>query len=115
MELVFSETQMSRIKRNRSIAQEKRRNQEILKESRSCLSELVAKVCLNETRLAAKERDELYAEAGQRENLKRRQAAQILSEMNDLCDSIACSALEDMEAKELVNSFEYRYMLILTA
>jgi hypothetical protein len=41
--------------------------------------------------------------------------AQICSQMDDLCDSIAWSALEDLDAKELVHSFEYRLQLIPTA
>jgi hypothetical protein len=107
MESFLSEDQVKIMEQNRLLAQEKRRNAQNMKEIRSCLSELVAKVCLNETREAGKDKEELFAQIGQREIVKRREAAQCSLEMDDLCDWIACAALEQIEAIELVIFVEY--------
>jgi flagella basal body P-ring formation protein FlgA len=82
---------------------QKRRNVEITKACRSCLSEVIAKVCLSETMEANKNREVLFSQMGQREIVRRRQEVQILSEMDDISDRIACAALEDIEAAELVH------------
>jgi hypothetical protein len=98
----LGEAEVKRMEENRRLAKEKRINVEITKACRSCLSEVIAKVCLSETREANKNREAVFAQMGQRDIVKRRQELEILSEMDDLSDWIACAALEDIEASELV-------------
>jgi hypothetical protein len=99
----LGEAEVKRMEENRRLAKEKRINVEIAKACRSCLSEVIAKVCLSETREANKNREAMFAQMGQRDIVRRRQEAQIMAEMDDISDRIACAALEDIEAAELVH------------
>jgi hypothetical protein len=107
MASILSDDQVKLIETNRLAAQEKRRNVQTMKECRSCLSEAIAKVCLKETREAAKDKEKMFAKIGKRVTALRREEAQYSSEMDDLCDWIACAALEQIEANEMVHVVDY--------